>query len=153
VIAGLGGIALLVALLLLPWYGLRHQFLFASGEFGSRSATSATGWDSVSVLRWVLLITALVAIALPLFQTSRRDPALPATLSVLVSVLGLIASVGLIFRVVVDPLGPSQLIERRVGGWVALAAGLAVLVGGLRSQRQEGVLEADGPGEIPIATP
>ena len=65
----------------------------------------------------------------------------------LLTVLGVIATIALIIRVLLDQPGGS--LDAAAGGYIGLAAVLALFAAGLMSLRQEGILERDGPGEIP----
>lgn len=118
--------ALLVLMLAVRWYGAR------------------TGWQSLPVLRWFLLVTAVSALVLAYLQAARRAPAVPAVMSVVVTVLALVALVWLAIDVLVSP--PAH---RHVGAFLGLAAGCALLYGAYRSLREEGIAPADGPAEIP----
>lgn len=110
-------------------------------------ATSLTAWDALSITRWILLLTGATAIALALAQARLRAPALPSTIAVFVVVLGVISTLLVLHRVVIDP--PGSFLDTCAGAYVGLAACAAVFAGGLLSLRQEGILERDGPGEIP----
>ena len=70
-IAGLCAAALLVLMLVVHWYGAR------------------TGWRSLAHLRWLAVVTIACAVALVWFQATRPAPAIPATFSMIVTVLGL----------------------------------------------------------------
>lgn len=147
ILAGVAGLILLVVLFAVPWYGLSGTFAPTAASLGL--PTTSTGWDGLTTIRWLLLLTALAALALALAQAACRGPALPACLGVVVIVLGFISTVALIVRVGLDLPGPSHVVERRAGAFIGLAATALILVGGYRSLRQEGVLERDGPREIP----
>ena len=89
VLAGVGAVLLLVFVLALKWYG--------HGDH------SLTGWQALTNLRWLVIVTIACALALTITQATRRSPAVPATLSVIVTVLGLITVLALIYRVLIDP--------------------------------------------------
>jgi hypothetical protein len=130
VVAGLSAIALLVLLLVLHWYGSR------------------TGWQSLAHLRWLILVTIACALALTWFQATRRAPAIPVTLSFIVTVLGLATVLWLAYRVIV-----SSPAHQHVGAVLGLICACGMLVGGFVSLRQEGIAPRDGPGEIPMVNP
>ena len=64
VIAGVSGVALLVFLFALNWL-----------SFGG---INRHGWAAVPVLRWLLVVTALTAIALTLAQAACAGPRFPS---------------------------------------------------------------------------
>ena len=69
---------LLASTFAVPWYRVK--------------ATSINGWDALTDLRWLLIVTIIAALALAYFQATRRAPAIPVSLSVIVTVLGLLTS-------------------------------------------------------------
>src|SRR4051794_3735838 len=88
VVAGLGGVVLLFSLFVTTWYGTTGPISPTAALLGA--STSYNGWHALTDLRWLILITAAAAIALAYFQATRRAPAIPVSLSVVVSVLALL---------------------------------------------------------------
>jgi hypothetical protein len=111
-IAAAGGVALL-ALLWMPWY------------------EEASAWEAFAVIDVVLLLAAALAVATAVLQATRRSPALPVAGSVLTAVLGIVATVLVLVRVL-DAPG-----ERAWGLFAGLAAVAALAGGGWVSLRQE----------------
>lgn len=118
-IAGVGGLVLLVALFL-PWY---------SDDGGSR-----TGWQSLGALDIVLAAVALAALAIPLVTAMQRVPAVSLAHESLTTLVGLLAVVLVLIRVLNMP---DWATEREWGLWVALVATLGIVVGGLIAMRDE----------------
>ncbi len=145
VIVGISATIMLVALFALPWYGLTMRLAPMAATLGAR--TTVDGWDGLSTIRWLLLISALAGLGLAAAQAARRAPALPVTLSVIVTILAALATLALVYRVLLDP--PGALLDRRVGAYVGLLASAGILFGGVRSMRQEGIAPGDEPAEIP----
>ena len=75
VLAGAAAVVLLVCLFALPWYGLNSSVASIAQRLGV--STSRTGWDSLTTLRWLILITSLSALALVYLQGTRRAPLEP----------------------------------------------------------------------------
>lgn len=128
-------VALLAFTFLLKW--------FAPATPGASGAVN--GWHGLTHLRWLVLVTILGALALVYFQATRRTPAIPASLSMIVTVLALLTLLALIYRVVIAVPGGEG---RKAGAWLGLASAAALLYGAFRSLRTEGIAERDGPGEI-----
>ncbi len=137
-----GALVLLLALFVMNWYTIT----LVSGGRGPKFLVgqSINGWDAVSHLRWLILVTIVAAFALFLLQAMRRPPALPVTFSLGVAVLGGVTAVWLLVRVAIDPPG-----GRGLGGWVALVADAVLTWGAFRSLRMEGILATDAPAHIP----
>jgi preprotein translocase subunit SecG len=141
-IVGVGGLVLLGSMLLLPWYTLTE----VTGPPGPQYfiQISVDGWHGLNHAHWLLLVTILVAFALVFFQLSRRAPAIPVTLSLVVAVLGALSILWLIYRVLINPPG-----SRDVGGFIGLLSAAAITYGGYASVRLEGIAPGDAPSEIP----
>ena len=147
-IVGAGGIVLLASMFFLKWYGLTGAGTPQAEHLGF--PTSVNGWHGLTTLRWFMLVTIILSLALVYLQATRRSPAVPVSLSVIVLVIALITLFALIYRVLINEPGPDSLIDQKTGAFVGLAATLAIGWGGFLSLREEGVREADGPGEIDI---
>lgn len=131
-IVGAGGVALLASMLLLPWYRV--------------AGMSVDGWHGLTHLRWLLLATVAAAFALVYFQATRPAPAIPVTLSLLVTVLGVIAALWLIYRDFISAAGSLE-----AGAIIGLLALIAIAAGGWESQHREGIAPGDVP-EIPTVS-
>lgn len=142
--AGGGAVVLALALFVLPFYGVSSTFAPTLASEGQ--ATTFDGWDGLVHLRWLVLIAVLAGLALVFLQATRRAPAIPVTFSLIVTLLGLLTSVGLLWRVVIDPPGGD--LDVRWGGYVALAASAALFYGGYLSLRQEGLSGHDARTDI-----
>jgi hypothetical protein len=146
VIAGASAVLLLVFLLFFRWYGLSGRFAPAAASLGR--PTSFTGWDSLTNLRWLLLVTILAALALTFLQATQRAPALPASMSVILTALGLLAVLALIYRVVINVPGADDLLDQKPGAWLGLASAIGIMYGGYASLRHEGIAPRDARTEI-----
>jgi hypothetical protein len=145
-IAGGGAVVLAVALFLLPWYGVKSPYAQAAASLGH--PTSFTGWNSLSHVRWLVLITIIVGLGLVWLQGARRSPAWPATFSVIETVFALLCSLALIYRVLISIPGSDSMLEPRAGAYIGLAAVLAMLYAGYASMRREGLSERDANTDI-----
>jgi hypothetical protein len=124
-IAGVGGIVLLATVLFVPW--------FAAPTSRPGVVVARDGWRALSTTRWVLLLVILLALALVLLTATRRAPAVPVALAMLSWVLGALAALMLLYRVIHHPG-----LSARAGIYVGLVATLAIAYGGYRSLRTEG---------------
>ena len=133
-LAGTGAVLLLVFLLAGKWYG--------------HGTGARTGWEALTTLRWLLVVTIAAAFALVLAQVARRSPAIPVTLSMIVAVLGLISVLALVYRVLINPPAHEQ-----AGAFLGLLSAIGLAYGGYLSLREEGIARRDAPKEIPIVRP
>ena len=152
IVAGVGGVLLLVFMFAFEWYGLSPKL--ARGQAGLPGATAWSGWQELPVVRWLLLVSAVSGILLAYFQATRAAPALPVALSVIVTVLGVLSTIALIVRVWIAPpaLPAIGSLERLTGAYLGLLATLALACGGFASMRQEGGTDPAAVGEIETLT-
>jgi hypothetical protein len=149
--AGVAAVVLLVAMFVLPWYGYKGDLAPLAAKLGVK--TSADAWNSLSTTRWLMLLTIAAALALVYLQGTRPSPALPATFSLFVALLGGLTSLVLIYRVLINVPGPNDVVSRDVGGFVGLVASIAIGFAGYRSLRAEGIAPQDAPKDIPTVQP
>lgn len=139
---GAGGALLLISMVLLPWFQQLSSTPGPPPKFFV--ASSLDGWHGVTHARWLMLVTILAALAVAFFQARERAPALPIAFTLIATLLAGLTVLWLIYRVWIDPPG-----GREIGGWIGLISSAAILYGGYKSIRMEGIAERDGPAEIP----
>jgi hypothetical protein len=134
-IAVAGG-GLLAASLFFEWYRLGNQHAALNGCHGPDG--SCTGWESLRILRFLLLISAVAPVVLAYIVM--RGTALSWPRGELTAVTALVALTFTLFRGLIDrPGSPSGEISIGWGWWVALVGGLLILVGSVwRSQESAG---------------
>ena len=154
-VAGVSAV-LLLAFMFVPWYGVKVALLRGPGA--TLVGADANPWDAFTVIDIYLLLTSLVALALVVFQMTQRAPAIPVSMSVVTTVLGAVAVVLILVRIL-DPPGVSGLpalvasrLERTVkpGAFLGLLSALGIAVGAWMSLREEGIRPEDGPQRIEI---
>ena len=147
VIAVGSAVLLLVFLLVLPWYGLDAPYSQPFERLGI--STTTNGWNGLQHLRWLVLVTIVAALALGWFQAARKTPAIPVTLSVIVTVLGTLTTIALTYRVLIaqPEAGPHEGV--RIGAYLGLLSAAGIAVGGFLSMRKEGIADRDAPPDIP----
>ena len=123
-LVGLFGLVLLVALFL-PWY--------------ADAAGSRTGWQSLGALDVVLAVVALSALAIPVVTAIERVPAVPLAHESLTTLVGTLAVVLVLIRVLNMP---DWATGREWGLWVALAATVGVTASGMLAMRDERLTRA-----------
>ena len=117
IIAAAGALALLIILFALHWL---------------RSAgVTRDGWSAVPVLRWVIVGSALSALALTVAQATARGPALPVSLSVIATVLSALTAVLLIIRLLTTGAA------LQLGAYLGLLAAIGMTYGAFASLRAE----------------
>ncbi len=115
IVAGLGGVVLLVSLFL-PW--------FEPGR---------SGFDSLAVADLFVAAAALAAIALPLLSAGQEKTDLPVVADTVTVIASAIAIAIVAFRLL-DPIGGG----REAGLYLALAASIVTLAGSYSAMASEG---------------
>jgi hypothetical protein len=145
-IAGGAAIVLLALMFLTPWYGLTSTFARTAETLGV--PTSANAWHSLAYVRWLMLLTIVAALLLVYFQAACKAPALPVSLSLIVTALSVLTALALIYRVLINVPGPDHLLEQKLCAYLGLLSALAIVYGGYASLRTEGVAPDDEPREM-----
>jgi uncharacterized membrane protein len=118
----LGAGLLLVVALFLPWYSV--------------SGVDANAWEAFAVTDVILLLAALLAIAGPLATAGDRTFPMSIAVLALGSILGIVASVAALTRLL-NPPGPGE-VEREIGAWLGLAGAFLCAAGCWRGMKDEG---------------
>jgi hypothetical protein len=105
------------------------------------------GWRGrhFPVLRWLSLVTSASALALTYIQSTRRAPALPVAMSVIVTALGSMNAVGLLGRALVRA---ARGLPRLPGTGFGLLAAMTTIGGGYASMRKESGADPAELGEL-----
>jgi hypothetical protein len=139
-LAGAAGAALL-AVMFLGWY----RFPVSSTGAVKVGLQSRDAWNSFTVLDVLLAITIAVAFALVWFQATRRSPAIPVSLSVIVTVLAPLSALAVLFRALDAPGGATTTLA---APYLAVVCALGMFYGGYLSMRQEGRAPQDARTDI-----
>jgi hypothetical protein len=133
-IAVVGGILLGVSLFL-AWYTLGNSHATLNSCKGPNSKCS--GWESLTILRYLLLLTAVAPLILAWIIV--RGHALSWPRGELTAVTALTALTFTLFVGVIDRPGtPPGEIGITYGWWVALLGGILILVGSIARARESG---------------
>jgi hypothetical protein len=140
-LATIGGIILAISLFT-AWYSLGNHFARLNTCHGPHS--SCTGWDSLSAIRYLLLLAA--AAPLILAYIIARGHALSWPRGELTAVTALAALTFTLFRGVIDkPGSPPGEITVNYGWFVAIFGGILILIGSIwRSQESASLRKPPG---------
>lgn len=142
-IATAGGIVLGISLFL-AWFSLGNSFAILNSCHGPSS--TCTGWRSLTILRWLLLLTAVAPAILAWIII--RGHALSWPRGELTALTALAALTFTLFRGVIDkPGSPPSEITIAYGWWIALVGGLLILIGSVW-RSQESAARRKPPGVL-----
>jgi hypothetical protein len=125
---------LLVSLFALAWYGVVGRPRTAERS-GLDSAVS--GWRELNGVRWMILVTAVVAIAALVLHATQRSHGTATNTGLLVTALGTVAAGLLANRILIDLPSPDTVVDVKLGGFVGLLAALGIAAGGYDTLRAE----------------
>jgi hypothetical protein len=144
-IAGVGGVVLLIALFL-PWYGVSVDVA------GFSASESASGWE---VLGFIDILLFLISVAAVAIVAARAAGALPDDVPAPVILLGLgaLAVLLVLYRIADIPTDgdvPAQVdLSRKVGIFIALIGAGAVAYGGWRTNTETPRVRVGPPATDP----
>ncbi len=134
-ISAASALLLLVIMFGLKWYGVAG----VPDPSYARPAVSGAedGWNGLPGVRWVLLATILVAVGSVVLHASQRTHGTKTDTSRVVTVLGTITSLLLVYRVLIALPGGGSVIDQKLGAVLGLACGLGIAWGGYESIREQ----------------
>jgi len=143
-VAGVAALLLFIDLFL-KWYGIQIAALetFARGQGLS---TSISAWKAYDLLDLVLVVVIVVALAWVVLTATQRAPALPVAFSVIVTALGALAAVLILYRILNQP-GDNRLYSVGFGAWLGLLFALGIAGGGFLGMREEGTSSDEARGQ------
>ena len=179
-IAGLAGVALFVIMLAFDWYGINGwevafgepgDIVVGGGGLNRVEVDLRNAFQAFTVIDLVLLLTALAAVALPLWSALGRPATGPLRPGAIVAALGGVAFVLIAFRLISPPdleiAIPSEAgggsfrvsetdeppyeVTRKVGPWLGLVAAAFIAYGGYLSARHPASAYADQSGGLEAA--
>lgn len=134
--SAIAALALLILLFATKWYGVAG----VPDPSAARPAvsTAINGWHGLTIVRWVVLLTVIVAVGSVLLHISQRRHGSKTDTSRLVSALGALTSIVLIYRVLVSLPSSDRVIDQKLGAVLGLACALIIAVAGRQSRLEQG---------------
>lgn len=138
-IAGICGVLLLIVMFF-AWYGVGG----AIGEFAESAGvdTSVNAWQAFDFVDLILFVTAIVAVGAAALAASGRSVALPVAASVVVTILGIVVALLVLYRIVNQP-GPNDVVDVKFGAYLGFLICLGIAAGGFMAMADEGTSLGD----------
>jgi hypothetical protein len=130
-------LGLLVLMFLTKWYGVAG----VPDPSAARPAlsTAENGWDGLSVVRWVMLVTIIAAVGSVVLHVSQDSHGTQTDTSRWVAGLGALTSALLVYRVLIALPAASEVIDQKLGAVLGLLCALGIAMGGWESMREQRV--------------
>jgi hypothetical protein len=148
-IAAISAVLLLIDMFL-NWYALDFTNVLPgrTGEAARalgvavQTSESINAWQSFDILDLFLLLVIAVAVVLALLTATQRSVALPVAASVITTILGGLATLIVLVRLLDQP-GPNRVIDVEFWAYIGLILCAGIAVGGWLAMRDEGATIQD----------
>jgi hypothetical protein len=123
---------LLISMFAFEWYGV--------AGIPGRSAKLIgveNGWESLSVVRWVMLLSIVVAVGSVLLRATQQSHGAQTSTGVPVAALGAVTAALLAYRVLIAFPSADQVVDQKLGAFVGLASAIGIVLGGYDCAREE----------------
>jgi hypothetical protein len=149
-IAAVSAILLFIFMFFFNWYGVEVSGI---GGFSGSTGEGGTAWQTLEVIRFVLLITAIAALLMAGLRLADSDAEPPVPMSVIVTVLGAFSVLLILFRIIDPPTfasfgGVSIDATLSVGIFLGLIAAGGVAYGGYTAMQEEGITFGDAADRL-----
>jgi hypothetical protein len=149
-IAAASAILLFVFMFFFNWFGVEVSGI---GGFSGSTGEGGSAWNTLEFIRFVLLITVIATLVMAGLRLADSDAEPPVPMSVLVTVLGAISVLLILFRIVDPPTfasfgGVSINATLSVGIFLGLIAAGGVAYGGYTAMQEEGITFGDAADRL-----
>jgi formate hydrogenlyase subunit 3/multisubunit Na+/H+ antiporter MnhD subunit len=128
-------VVLLVLMFGVAWYGVDG----IPGRPGSSGALSGTenAWDGLSAVRWVMLLTAVLALGASAIHVRRPSRQLVAAVRLALLMAGMLTAVLTIVRVLIALPSANRVVDQKLGGLLGVFAALGIAYGAYEAVREQ----------------
>jgi hypothetical protein len=137
-IAGISGVLLFIVMFF-SWFGydIAPGFSSLSEQLGGPSVDTSVGfnaWESFNVIDLILMLTVISAVGLAVAAATARTVALPVSAGAIVTGLGGLSTLLVLYRII-DPPGSAS---RKIGVFLGLICAVGIALGGWLAMQEEG---------------
>jgi hypothetical protein len=136
-ISAVSALLLLGLMFALKWFGLAVTPSPSAERAAISSAEDA--WNALTVLRWLMLVTIVVAVGSVVVHARQRSHGVKTDTSRVVAVLGMLTAAALVYRVLIDLPARREVVDQKLGAYLGLLAAVGIALGGYESIREERV--------------
>ena len=131
-VAAVAAIVLLVLIFAVEWYGV-------AGIPGrsSQSVSAEDAWNGLSVIRWLMMLTILSALASLAIHVRPVSRPVVAAARLTVLTLGTVTFVAVAWRVLIALPTPYRVVDQKLGAFMGVISALGIALGGYQSVREQ----------------
>jgi hypothetical protein len=126
---------LLALMLAMAWYEVDGIPVRAGSR--ARVITTQSGWEGLSDVRWLVLLTVLLALAGVLIHVGRPSRQAVAGLRLALLLLSTLTAVTLIVRVLIDLPSADRVVDQKLGAVLGMLVSLGVVFGASEAVREQ----------------
>jgi hypothetical protein len=128
-------LVLLVVMFATEWYGVDE----IPGRVATRTQVThaANAWHALTIVRWLMLVTIIVAVGTVLLHGSQRSHGTKTNTGPLVALLGSITAAVVIYRVLIDLPSAGSVVDQKFGAIIGVLATIGIALGGYESMLEE----------------
>jgi hypothetical protein len=134
VIAAVSALLLLILTFWTKWYGVAG---IPGTSAHQQAVATENAWNSLSVVRWVMLLTILAAGASVLIHLVHVSRSTVALVRLAVALLGSLTALLLTWRVLIELPSPSDVVDQKLGAVLGLVCAYGIAVGGFEAIREQ----------------
>jgi hypothetical protein len=126
---------LLVLMFAAKWYGVAG----VPDPSAARPAisTAVNGFNGLTYVRWVMLLTICAALGSVLLHASQRSHGTKTDTSRVLAALGSLTAILLVYRVLIAFPAPSRMIDQKLGAYLGLLCAFGVVLGARQSMLEQ----------------
>jgi hypothetical protein len=134
-IAAASAVALGIVMFAMAWYGVDE----IPGRVPARMplAYAVNAWHALSLIRWLMLLTIVVAISSVLLHGSQRQHGAKTDTGAVVAGLGALTAVALIIRVLIVLPSSDSVVDQKLGAYIGLLCAVGIALGGYEQMLEE----------------
>jgi len=134
-ISAASALVLLVLMFTVAWYGVDR--IPGAAATSSAPATSENAWEALTLIRWLMLLTVLVALGVVAIHARRPGRVTVARFRLALLVLGILTAVAVIFRVLLALPSPDRVPDQKLGAVLGMIAALGIAFGAYEAVREQ----------------
>ena len=136
-------IALLVLMFASAWYGV--DGIPGATSTSSAAAYAEDAWHGLSVIRWPMLLTVLVAFGAVAIHVAKPPRVTVARIRLALLALSTLNAAAVIFRVLIVMPSSDRVVDQKLGAVLGLIAALGIAFGSYEAIREQRARLAEGP--------